>query len=281
MNNKNYVTCFTCEAPSTNGEIFILYQCILCKEKTAYCSKCAMVVSKILSEGLFKCSCCKSINKAISKEEIIHQAAKTPTRSEYNVTKTPSKIQLSSFGSSSNVFLSGLKFTTPRSPVAETPSVNPFENDFCKKIMLTSPEEESFVKNPFASQRNDSLLSSYQILSSKRRVTPTKKKINLMNKSFGEVKNTPLSEFSGYNKKKITSGSKIKRFAIGQEPVETTSGIFSSTSGKKIEFCPDFDENGNNKKISQFGVRCDLKNAIDTPHKFFPQLNPNSFNVNK
>ena len=54
---------------------------------------------------------------------------------------------------------------------------------------------------------------------------------------------------------------------------------FSSKAFQKLAFSNYYDEKVGNNNIAGFGSRCQLGNAINTPHKFNINfnLNPNSF----
>ena len=286
MNQINLSTCYTCESPLIPNTKFIMLQCSQCQGKTPYCLLCAKIVEKILGPFLFKCASCNKIDKPLAKEEVVSEAQPIHTPMKTSI--------ISNNPSVPNLFFSNVKLQSARithslkgKVIEENQKQNQLlMDDFQNKLVLTSPGEED---NEVDVDGNNAFAHKYGLLSCRKKFPlsmSTKKfiTVNPNNNSFQE------SEFAGYNKKNRKSPitSRNKKIMIQKEmlPTNISSNTsfgevsqFSSKAFQKLAFSNYYDEKVGNNNIAGFGSRCQLGNAINTPHKFNINfnLNPNSF----
>ena len=243
-------TCYTCESSLLPSSRFFLFQCSVCKSKTLYCQTCTKIVSKLLGPFLIKCSTCNSIEKPLSREEVT-----TPLHTPMKSTLMTSTIPVASHQDDSDMF-----------------------EDFSKKLVLSSPEENDIGGN-------DAFVSRYNLLSCRKKFpasTSSKKFItvnNSVNNSFQEP-----SPFAGFNKKSRKSPftSRNKRIVIQKDllPVanincNTSYGEvsqFASKALQKVAFTRSCNDKENIGNLPGFGTTCKL--GSDTPHKFNLNFNP-------
>ena len=65
------ISCYLCEKRYIQGEVFNLYLCVDCHNRTSFCLNCDKIMMKIFEcQNIFKCGACKKIAPAISKELI-------------------------------------------------------------------------------------------------------------------------------------------------------------------------------------------------------------------
>ena len=208
--------CYTCEINFISSTLpFTLYQCNTCNEKTPFCANCVPIITKLFGQVIFKCKFCNSIDKAITKEEIIRQSQTCCSVFSQSSNKTPLKSSLVP-SANNNQQTNKITFQSATNLpvfVNEEQKTN-FNDEFNNKLIVSNISSSNNSSDtpmmPFSG--NEAFISKYTLLSKKKQGTnSTLKKFilssncnsNNNNSSVSENQNNSFcdSEFAGYNKK--------------------------------------------------------------------------------
>ena len=212
--------CYTCEINFISSTLpFTLYQCNTCNEKTPFCANCVPIITKLFGQVIFKCKFCNSIDKAITKEEIIRQSQNCCSIFAHTSNKTPLKSSLiPSNNNNNNQQTNKITFqssTTNLPLFMNEEQKSNFNDDFNNKLIVSNISSSNNSSDtpmmPFSG--NEAFISKYTLLSKKKQGTSSTLKKFILNSgcnnnnnscsSISENQNNSFcdSEFAGYNKK--------------------------------------------------------------------------------
>lgn len=209
--------CYTCEINFISSTLpFTLYQCNTCNEKTPFCANCIPIITKLFGNIIFKCKFCNTIDKAITKEEIIRQSQNCCSIFAHNSHKTPLKSSLiSNNNQQTNTITFQSSASTTNLPLFmnEEQKTN-FNDDFTNKLIVSNISSSNNSSDtpmmPFSG--NEAFISKYTLLSKKKQGTNSTLKKFILNSACNNNNNSSIisenqnnsfcdSEFAGYNKK--------------------------------------------------------------------------------